>query len=176
MTEIKLTVNVDDLRDIYFGERHQVYFFGPRTKRQSILLVVALVVFPFLSWYALTAKDNILFFLAAGILAFASYDFWRVSQPIIRWKKSVEAFLKKTAMIKEAKIAYDNETITYTQGEDETKLSWSGIREATLTERSVILTGTDNLIFPKSSMSPKEFNDLAKIVAARVPNVIKTKI
>ena len=174
MTSIKLNIDAEDLRQIYFGERHQIYFFGPRTKRQSVLLVAALIAFPFLSWYALTSKNNILFFVAAGILFFASYDFWRVSQPIIRWKKSVEAYLKKTAQIKEARIVYTNESITYTQGEDETELNWGSIREATVNEKSIVLSGSSNLIFPKSAMSPKEFNDLWKTIAAKVPGAKRT--
>ena len=176
MTEIKLKVEAADLRAIYFGERHQVYFFGPRTKRHSFFLVVALLGFPFLSWYALTSKDNVLFFVAAGILAFTSYDFWRVSQPIIRWKRSVEAFLKKTAEIKDATITYDNESITYTLGEDETRLSWSSIREATIESRCIVLTGQDNLIFPKNAMQAKDFNELSKTVMGKVANVIRAKI
>lgn len=174
MTEIKLKFDLVDLRDIYFGERHQIYFFGPRTKRQSVFFVIALIGFPFLSWYSLQSKDNVLFFFAAVILAFLSYDFWRVSQPIIKWKKSVEFFLKKTATVKEAKIIYTDEYISYSQDGDETKLNWGIVSQATINDRSIVLSGSSNLIFPRSAMSQPEFNTLSKAVMTYVANVKKS--
>lgn len=173
MTEIKLNYQSKDLREIYFGEGHQKYFFGPETKRQSWMLVIALALYPFFLVYSIQLEDNWLMILGTIYLGLVMYDFQRKTRPIIYWKKSVEAFLERVDNNSEHQLVYNDESVTFIQGETETILHWSIIKRASINANYIGLTADTNLLFPKNSMTEKEFDGLKHIVERRVAQVHK---
>jgi len=111
ITEIDLKTDLNDLREIYFRDNKQKYFFGPETKRQSIYLVLAIVIFPFFAVHALTLNSDNRWYFPLGCIFFSLlvYDFWKVASPIIKWKKSVLLFLEKAEKIKVLKLKYTDD-------------------------------------------------------------------
>ena len=96
MIEINLKVDVVELRNIYFRDNRQKYFFGPSTKRQSLYLVVAIAVFPFFVMHALNSSyDRWYFVLGSIFFSLLVYDYWKVARPIIKWKKIYFEFSRK---------------------------------------------------------------------------------
>ena len=173
MTEINLNYQSKDLREIYFGEGHHKYFFGPETKRQSWMLVIALVLYPFFLVYSIQLEDNWLMILGTIYLGLVMYDFQRKTRPIIYWKKSVEAFLERVDNNPEHRLVFNEENVTFIQGDTETILQWSIIKRASINVDYIGLTADSNLLFPKNSMTDKEFDELKKIVKRKVVQVIK---
>ena len=171
MTEINMHFDLDDLKGIYFVDGQQRFFFGPNTKRQSIVLVVAAVIFPFFMQFALQRHDNWL--LVFGSLAFrvVIYDFWRVARPIIIWKKSVEAFLIHTASAKEVKMNYNSDHFIHVQDGVEEKIQWTAVVNATVTDRFIRLQVGNGFLFPKSAMNADEFKALSEMVISKVAYV-----
>ena len=173
MTEINLNYQSKDLREIYFGEGHQKYFFGPETKRQSWMLVIALALYPVFLVYSIQLEDNWLMILGTIYLGLVMYDFQRKTRPIIFWKKSVEAFLERVDTNTPHRLCYDEDYISFYQGDTEVKMLWSGIKKASVNDVYIGLTAESNLLFPKNSMTEKEFNTLKKFVTRKVALVIK---
>jgi hypothetical protein len=173
MTEIHLNYQSKDLREIYFGEGHDKYFFGPETKRQSWMLVIALALYPVFLVYSIQLKDNWLMIIGTIYLGLVMYDFQRKTRPIINWKKSVEAFLGRIDTNTEHRLCYDEESISFYQGETEVKMRLSGIKKASINDSYISLTAESNLLFPKNSMTEKEFDSLKKFVKSKVALVIK---
>jgi hypothetical protein len=173
MTEIKLNYQSKDLREIYFGEGHQKYFFGPETKRQSWMLVIALALYPFFLVYSIQLEDNWLMILGTIYLGLVMYDFQRKTRPIIYWKKAVEAFLERVDNNPEHRLVFNEEHITFMQGDTETILHWSIIKRASIHAYYIGLTAEANLLFPKKSMTEKEFEGLKSIVERKVAQVHK---
>ena len=173
MTEIKLNYQSKDLREIYFGEGHQKYFFGPETKRQSWMLVIALVLYPFFLVYSIQLEDNWLMILGTIYLGLVMYDFQRKTRPIIYWKKAVEAFLERVDNNPEHRLVFNEEHITFIQGDTETILHWSIIKRASIHADYIGLTAEPNLLFPKNSMTDNEFDGLKSIVERKVAQVHK---
>ncbi len=173
MTEINLNYQSKDLREIYFGEGHHKYFFGPETKRQSWMLVIALGLYPVFLVYSIQLEDNWLMILGTIYLGLVMYDFQRKTRPIIYWKKSVEAFLERVDNNSEHGLKIDEDGITFIQGDTETILQWSIIKRASINADYIGLTADSNLLFPKNSMTDKEFDELKKIVKRKVAQVMK---
>ncbi len=173
MTEINLNYQSKDLREIYFGEGHHKYFFGPETKRQSWMLVIALGLYPVFLVYSIQLEDNWLMILGTIYLGLVMYDFQRKTRPIIYWKKSVEAFLERVDNNSEHGLKIDEDGITFIQGDTETILQWSIIKRASINADYIGLTADSNLLFPKNSMTDKEFDELKKIVKKKVAQVMK---
>jgi hypothetical protein len=173
MTEIKLNYQSKDLREIYFGEGHQKYFFGPDTKRQSWMLVIALILYPFFLVYSIQLEDNWLMILGTVYLGLVMYDFQRKTRPIIYWKKAVEAFLERVDNTPDHFLKFDENSIVFIQGETETILQWSIIKRASIYADYIGFSAESNLLFPKNSMTEKVFDALKNIIERKVAQVNK---
>lgn len=173
-TEIILKVDMEDLRDIYFGKREHVYFFGPKTKTESIGLVCALVIFPVIVLYAIATESAGLGLVFSAIVFFTAVaTFWSAAGPIIKWKKSVTTFLESASQVKSLKVIYNDEYILHIQDESETKQNWSIIERATTTDRFIELHANTYIFLPKSSMTPQEYQGLSDKVMEKVQEVQK---
>ena len=173
MTKINLNYTSNDLREIYFGEGHHKYFFGPETKRQSWMLVIALVLYPVFLVYSIQLEDNWLMIIGTIYLGLVMYDFQRKTRPIIYWKKSVEAFLARVDANTEHRLCYDEDSISFYQGDSEVKMLWSGIKKASINDSYIGLTAESNLLFPKNCMTENEFQLLNKVVKKKVAVVVE---
>ncbi|MGV3610259.1 MAG: hypothetical protein ACO1N0_04890 [Fluviicola sp.] len=173
-TEIILKVDIEDLRDIYFGKREHVYFFGPKTKTESIGLVCALVIFPLIVVYAIATESAGLGFVFSAIVFFTAVGtFWSTAGPIIQWKKSIDTFLEMAEKVKNLRVIYTDEFIHHIQDATETKLNWSVIEQATITDRFIQLQASTTIFLPKSSMTSQEYRILSDKIMERVQEVQK---
>lgn len=173
MIEIKLKNNSADLRAIYYRDNHQLIFFGPNTKKQSIYLTLAIIVYPFFAFYALNSNDSWFFIIGSMSLSLLVYDFWRVVKPILVWKKSVEAFLKKAEKITDLRLKYNDEFFVYVEDREELKQNWSVLEKAIIDEDFIWLFSDTNVLLPKSSMNESEFHALKELISHKVKNVQK---
>lgn len=172
MTEISVKIDMDDLREIYWGEGYQRYFFGPTTKRQSLFLVIAGIIYPFFAWQTIRLEDDTLFVLGSAAMGFFIYGFLKVAQPVIKWKKSVTTFLANTGKIKTLKILYTDEYIIHKQDDTEIKMNWSTITRALITDRFISFEKSpDTFLVPKKSITEAEFQSLATILMEKVQHV-----
>lgn len=172
-TEIILKVNPYDLKDIYFGQRDHVIFFGPNTKAVSLGLVSALILCPLFTAYALSIHEGGLVFLAAMLFFAAIVTFWSVAKPIITWKRTVSAFLEHANSIQVLKVIFNDEFIHHIQDETETKLNWSAVERATITSRFIELHASTHIFLPKSAMTPQQYQVLCDQVMNKVQEVQK---
>jgi hypothetical protein len=173
MNEIILKCNIEDLREIFFGSGNHRYFFGPETKRQSLLMVLAIILFPFFAIYAINLEEDYIFIFGSILFVLPIYDFWRVSKPIFQWKKSVEKFLINSQKIKDLRFKYNEEYFIHIQDKTEKKMNWTEVVHATINDRLIEIHTTENFLLPKKAMTAVEFENLSKIIMNKVKNVIK---
>jgi hypothetical protein len=173
MIEIKLKNNIEDLRAIYYRGNHQKIFFGPNTKKQSIYLILSILVYPFFAFYALNSRDSWFFILGTMFFSLLIYDFWRVAKPILVWKKSVETFLKKAEKITDLRLKYNEVFFVYVEDNEELKQNWSVLEKAIIAEDFIWLFSDTNVLLPKSSMNELEFQALQELISSKVKNVQK---
>lgn len=171
--EIRLKVDIADLKDIYFGNREHVYFFGPKTKAQSLGLVCAFILCPIILFHAISVKGGISYIFSIIGFFSAVGAFWSAVRPIIKWKKSVTAFLENAEQVKNLKVIFNNEFIHHIQDETETKLNWSIIERAIITNRFIELDASTSIFLAKSSMTQEEYRILSDKIMEKVQEVQK---
>lgn len=170
---IHLKYNITDLIDIYFGEGDHIYFFGPKTKRQSLQLVIALTTYPFFCFYVLKNHSDWVFLAGTILFTLICYDYWKVARPIIIWKKSVIRFLKEADDVKLLEFHYNNDYFIHIQDEHESKKDWSIVEYATINDKSIVIRAEKNFLLPKSAMSISEYEALADLLMQKVKNVTR---
>lgn len=173
MTEIKLNKDIEELRLIYYKDNNQKYFFGPNTRKQSIYLIIALITFPFFALYAWNLKDSWLLLLGLVLLLLVINDYWKVARPVIEWKKSVDAFLKKAENIKDLRLIYNEDYLIHVQDNEELKQNWEVIEKAIINDNCIWLFSDSNILIPKSAMKEIEYKALSEFILNKVRNVEK---
>jgi hypothetical protein len=174
MTEIKLIIDVEEVRSIYLDNGHQKMFFGRHTKRQSLYMTISLVLYPFFAYWAINLDDSWMFTLGTIFVSLMIYDFVRVVKPIYVWKKGVDKYLVECTSIKDLRIKYDDNSFWHIQDNDVVKADWAIIESAVVNNKLVLLsTSKSNYLFPKKSMNQSEFDGLSQIVMEKVQHVQK---
>lgn len=171
--EITLKLDIKDIKSIYFEGNKQKYFFGPETKRQSLFLVMFILIYPVFAYYALKSTDSSYFIWGSILLSFLVYHFLDVAKPIYKWKKSILKFLKKLEKIEVVKFKYNNDFFIHQEDKNELKQYWNIIDRAIINERYIWIFSNTNILLPKSSMSDKEYFELSEVVLKNVKNVEK---
>lgn len=173
MIEIKLTKNIKEIRDIYYRNNNQKYYFGPNTVKQSLLFTIALIVFPFFAMYTFNIENK--WFFVSVLIGFivVCYSFWRVVKPIIVWKKSVENFLRRLASIDDFRFKYNEDHFIHIEGKEELKQNWDLIKQAVLNDKFIWLFSDTNILLPKSAMTENEYLALSKLISDKVKYIVK---
>lgn len=173
--EIKLKIDLEDLRDLYFGKRDHILFFGSSTKSESFWLLLALILFPFHAWYFIYSKEGGFFIFGCLWFIVAITNFWSAAKPIIAWKKSTnELFNITIPNIKDLRFIYTDEFILHIQNEEATKLGWNSITHATISERFIDFQASSYILLPRSSMTQEEYTHLSNKILEKVQNVTKS--
>lgn len=173
MTVLTLKYNIADLIDIYFGQGDHIYFFGPKTKRQSLFLVITLVAFPFFCFYSIREQNDWLLLIGTILFSLIIYDFIKVARPIIVWKKSVIRFLTEAEQVKKLEFHYDEISFIHIQDDYESKRDWSLVASATITDRLINIHAEKNFLLPRNALSKSEYDTLSEMIMAKVKNVTK---
>ena len=174
MTEFHLKIDPVILREIYFEGGEQKYFFGPKTKKQSFLLVLSIAIYPFYFWYSINLDDDWIFVWGTVLLSLFTYNFIEVAKPIIKWRKSVEAFLAKAERIRFLKVRYDAENFWHIDDELELKTAWSAMNHAVINLRYITLFSNENsFLLPRECMQEAEFEALSVVIMGNVKEVRK---
>lgn len=170
--EIKLKIDHADLRDLYFGNRDLILFFGSSTKSESFWLLLTLILFPFHVCYFMSTKQGGFLICGCVWLIVIISNFWKVAKPIIIRKKIVNTFLNITVpKIKDLKFIYSDEFILHIQDEIITKLDWNSITHVYISERFIDIHAPTDILLPRSSMTQEEYTLLSNKIVEKVQSV-----
>ncbi|MFZ4929823.1 hypothetical protein [Chryseobacterium sp. Mn2064] len=156
--------------DIYFSGNQGSLLFSPTTKSKTITTIVAVVILGI----AFLLKD-ILSKDSVGVLYFLSFIFLLCAvflsvsiNKVSRWKKQVNHYLNKLENCKIYEIRFDQNFFTVNiDGEKETS-EWKDFEYFDSSAEFISLEGKYNYMFPKKSMSEKEYNLLKKIAKENI--------
>lgn len=170
---IRMKIDIDSLREIYFSDKHHQVFFGPSTFKQSILLSIGIIVSPFYFGYALSLGDGILVFFGIIALSLLFFEFWKVARPIVEWKKLVRLYLERAEKVRSLTVYYTDTYILHIQDNEELKKNWDIIDKAVITDKYIWLYSDNNILLPKAAMRDSEFDALVGTILKKVKNVEK---
>ncbi|UKB82830.1 hypothetical protein LF887_17685 [Chryseobacterium sp. MEBOG06] len=150
--------------DIYFSGNQGSLLFSPTTKSKTIMTIVSVIILliAFLFKDSLS-KDSV------GVLYFLSFIFLLCAiflsvsiNKVSRWKKQVSNYLKVLEKCKIYEIRFDQNFFTVNiDGEKETS-EWKDFEYVDSNNDFISLEGKYSYMFPKKSMSEKEYSLLKK--------------
>lgn len=150
--------------DIYFSGNQGSLLFSPTTKSKTIMTIISVIILliAFLFKDSLS-KDSV------GVLYFLSFIFLLCAiflsvsiNKVSRWKKQVSNYLKVLEKCKIYEIRFDQNFFTVNiDGEKETS-EWKDFEYVDSNNDFISLEGKYSYMFPKKSMSEKEYSFLKK--------------
>ncbi|PWN70561.1 hypothetical protein C1631_011400 [Chryseobacterium phosphatilyticum] len=149
---------------IYFSGNQGSLLFSPTTKSKTIITIASAVILLIVFLLKDTlSKDSqgVLYFLSFIFLLCAIFLSVSVNK-ISRWKKQVNQYLNLLENCKLYEIRFDQNFFTVNiDGEKETS-EWKDFEYLEAGNEFISLEGKYSYMFPKKSMSEKEYNLLKK--------------
>lgn len=151
--------------DIYFSGNQGSLLFSPTTKSKTVITIAsALILFIIFLLKDSLSKESV------GILYFLSFIFLLCTvflsvsiNKVSRWKKQVNHYLNVLDKCKIYEIRFDQNFFTVNiDGEKETS-EWKDFDFFDSTNEFISLEGKYSYMFPKKSMTEKEYNLLKKV-------------
>lgn len=156
--------------DIYFSGNQGSLLFSPTTKSKTIATIAAaVIVFIVFLFKDLLNKESvgILYFLSFIFLLCAVFLSVSVNK-VSRWKKQVNHYLSTLERCKVYEIRFDNNFFTVNiDGEKETS-EWKDFEYVDSNHEFISLEGKYSYMFPRKSMSGKEYSFLKNILKEKV--------
>lgn len=150
--------------DIYFSGNQGSLLFSPTTKSKTITTIAAAVILVIVFLFKDSlSKDSkgILYFLSFIFLLCAVFLSVSVNK-VSRWKKQVSHYLNVLEKCKVYEIRFDQNFFTVNiDGEKETS-EWKDFDLFDSNQDFISLEGKYSYMFPKKSMSEKEYSLLKK--------------
>ena len=173
MSEEKVIVLRPDRKtfeDIYFSGNQGNLLFSPTTRSKTITTIVAAAIL----FIAFLLKDS-LSKDSRGVLYFLSFIFLLCTvflsvsiNKVSRWKKQVNHYLGVLEKCKLYEIRCDSLFFTVNiDGEKETS-EWKDFEYFDANNEFIVLEGKYSYMFPKKSMTEREYNLLKKILKENI--------
>lgn len=161
-TTITLQVNRKDFEDIYFEKGQGSLFFSSATKRKTIttLLVGGMVFVVFILKDFLSQENfGVLYFLSFIFLLCAVYLSVSVNK-VSRWRKEVLRYLKTLENATVYEISFNHRLFKVNLNDQHELSEWKDFEGIEINEDYISLEGKYHYMFPRKSMSEKEYHVL----------------
>ena len=159
-----------DFEEIYFSGNQGSLFFSPTTRGKAVTTIVVgliLVILFFFKDDLTKEKFGIFYFVSFLFLLCAVFLSVSINK-VSRWKKQVNSYLIKLENCKTYEITFDQNFFTVNiDGERETS-EWKDFETFDSIENYIALEGKYTYMFPKKSMSEKDYNLLKKALKENI--------
>lgn len=169
---IEMKCAPEKLRELYFKNGEHIWFFGPRTRRESIgIVLLPIIMGASILSYTLYGRDDLLF-IGSVICAMIAYSFSRAYFRIRRWTKDVLTFVEN-CVNDEWFFSYDDHCFTQSINGVVMKREWSEVQSVEMQEGEFMSLKLENSHFflPFCCMSTKQFSDLIELVREKVKKI-----
>lgn len=167
---IKLTPNRKDFEDIYFSGNQGNLFFSPTTKGKTVTTIfvglILLILFCFKGDLS-KEKFGILYFVSFLFLLCTVYLSLSINK-VSRWKKEVHSYLKKLEDSTIYELRLNDEIFNVNLNHQEELSKWQDFKDFEINDAFISLEGKYNYMFPKKSMSEKDYNLLKKVIKEHI--------
>lgn len=157
---IKLNVNRKDFEEIYFSGNQGSLFFSATTKGKTVTTIVTglilLILFCFKGDLS-KEKFGILYFVSFLFLLCTVYLSLSINK-VSRWKKDVNKYLKSLEDSKIYEIRFNDEIFNVNLNGQEELSKWEDFKYFDANNEFVSLEGKFNYMFPRKSMSEKDYS------------------
>jgi len=169
-TVIILKPKRQDFEEIYLSGNQGSLFFSPSTRGKMITTIVVglilLILFFFKDDFT-KEKFGILYFVSFLFLLCAVFLSVSINK-VSRWKKQVNSYLAKLENCKIYEITFDNNFFTVNIDNEKETSEWKDFAYFDSTEKYIALEGKYSYMFPKKSMSEKDYSILKEILKKNI--------
>ncbi|MCS3532661.1 YcxB family protein [Chryseobacterium sp. JUb7] len=159
-----------DFEEIYFSGNQGSLFFSSTTKGKMVTTIVVglilLIMFFFKDDFT-KEKFGILYFVSFLFLLCAVFLSVSINKVSI-WKKQVNGYLTKLENCKVYEITFDQNFFTVNIDHEKETSEWKDFQYFDSTEKYIALEGKYSYMFPKKSMSEKDYNILKQTVKKNI--------
>lgn len=167
---IKLNVNRKDFEEIYFSGNQGSLFFSQTTKGKTVTtIVVGLILLILFCFKGDLSKEKfgILYFVSFLFLLCTVYLSLSINK-VSRWKKDVNKYLKSLEDSKIYEIRFNDEIFNVNLNGQEELSKWEDFKYFDSNNEFISLEGKFNYMFPRKSMSEKDYSVLKQILKKNI--------
>lgn len=164
--EIELTFNPEHFKEIYFRENQGSYFLSSAIKKQFtvllILVVLEIIVYAiFPDNGLLIGPVSIALAICLGYYLYAAFIIWK-------WKREIKQFLKSESAFSKCQIILTENSFSIKKDETEHIEKWEIIKSVDITPEYLTISGKQEYLIPRKSVSTESYEILKKIVSEKV--------
>ncbi|KPE49168.1 hypothetical protein [Chryseobacterium indologenes] len=159
-----------DFEEIYFSGNQGSLLFSPTTKSKTIFTIAsALIVGAAFLLKDQFSKENqgILYFLSFIFLLCAVFLSVSINK-VSRWRKQVKQYLNGLENCKVYEIRFDQNFFVVAIDDEKESSEWKDFDYFENNEQFISLEGKYSYMFPRKSMSEKEYNLLKKALKENI--------
>jgi cell division protein FtsW (lipid II flippase) len=159
-----------DFEEIYFSGNQGSLFFSSTTRGRTVTTIVVglilLIMFFFKDDFT-KEKFGILYFVSFLFLLCAIFLSVSINK-VSKWKKQVNSYLNKLENCKIYEITFDQNFFTVNIDDDKETSEWKDFEYFDSNEKYIALEGKYSYMFPKKSMSEKDYSTLKQILKKNI--------
>ncbi|MFP3592766.1 hypothetical protein [Chryseobacterium sp. SIMBA_038] len=154
-----------DFEEIYFNGNQGSLFFSPTTRGKTVTtIVVGLILLILFCFKGDLSKEKfgILYFVSFLFLLCAVYLSLSINK-VSKWKKQVNGYLKSLENSKIYELRFNDEIFNVNLNHQEELSKWEDFKYFESNNEFISLEGKFNYMFPRKSMSEKEYSLLKQV-------------
>jgi|GEM_PF-2688786 len=160
-----------DFEAIYYKDNYHLIFKNPNTRNQALLAIVVGI-----AWLAVGARllisggNQTIFVVISILLAITAARLKKRTDSIKRWKKEIGIFLENLEKPTNRALVLSEEGFTFEEDNEADKIErWEEVLQADIEDDYISISASVDYLFPKHSMAPGDFEQLAAAVSRYVP-------
>ncbi|ANF51712.1 hypothetical protein A0O34_14885 [Chryseobacterium glaciei] len=154
-----------DFEEIYFNGNQGSLFFSQTTKGKTVTTIVVGLILMILFCFKddlSKEKFGILYFVSFLFLLCAVYLSLSINK-VSKWKKQVNRYLKSLEDSKIYELRFNDEIFNVNLNHQEELSKWEDFKYFESNNEFISLEGKFNYMFPRKSMSEKEYSLLKQV-------------
>ena len=177
---IKLTFNPDHFREMYYQDgKGSILKHKPTKKAILYCFLTALITFGI--YFASFKRPDISWLIVLGAIILLCTGVYAVSviAQHLKWKRSIEKFIKDIAQYKSHQLKLTSAAMELIQDSTISIEKWENIKSAQIKDDYIMLLNSNEplFIFPAKSMDPEEFYKLKDFIINKItiPQLVLTE-
>lgn len=164
--EIELKNNPKHFKELYFRDNQGNYFLSAAIKKQFIVLCIFIVLEIFVYIFftnngLLIGSVSIALAICLGYYLYAAFYIWK-------WKNEVNEFLKSESANSEFLLILTDNSFSLRNDISEHIEKWEIIKSVDITTEYISISGKQEYLIPKKSVSSEAYELIKKIISEKV--------
>ncbi|MCW3159756.1 YcxB family protein [Chryseobacterium oryctis] len=167
---IPLIFNRTDFEEIYFRDNQASLFFSPTTKNKTFFIIILGLIFAIIYFNDLASLNSLGFYYIIGLIfLFSVFRLFVSVITTVRWKNGIVKYLNSLENNSFFELELTDNFLIVNIDYQEEYTQWKDFTKIEIKYDYIFLqSGSLNYLFPKKSMSEKDYNLLTKTLKENI--------